>query len=91
VASGKWVIVDGSTIRYSETVQTPEFNLGNGFGRWPDPTHSRHQFLTFISPSEHYRGAILYRIDRAPWVTCRDEKVTYKRAFEILANPEGCW
>lgn len=53
---------------------------------WGAPTYSRHQFLTFLS-----RTPIIWGVSGAPWVGRQDSRVSYRDAFEILADPEKYW
>lgn len=86
IAEGTWAVVNGQTIRFTETVDTPEIHRGTGFGRWPHPTYDRHVFLTVV-PRKPW--AIIFRETPAPWVGARDSTITFKRAFEILEDPAG--
>jgi len=92
---GQWVrlrgSIDGLTIRYTERdLTTPELAMKRGiYGgppQWPNPTYDRHIFLTVI-PGQKW--SILLTLARAPWVGNRDQGITFKRAFEVLADPAG--
>ncbi len=78
--SGVWEPITGNTLRYSETdLPTPE-NLPENW--WPEPTYSRHVFLTFIPGS-----SVILGVASSPWTGRQDTSVTQKRAREILADP----
>jgi hypothetical protein len=78
----------GFTIRYTETHATPERIQEHWY---PGETYDRHQFLTLTPTSAHYRGSVIYRDARAPWIEATDRQITYKLAFEILRNPAAQW
>lgn len=78
IASGEWVAVSGQTIRYTETLETPE---GIPDRWWPGATYDRYVFVTLTL------GGMILGVARAPWVERTDQSVTYKRAFAVLADP----
>lgn len=89
IAAGRWMPVDGKTIRWSRQVSTPDYAREPGrTGRalWPEDTYTQRVFMTFLFGSTH--RSVLVRIDRAPWVEAQDRKVTLDAAENILRNPE---
>lgn len=80
IASGEWTKVGGNTIRYTETCDTPESIPAAWYSH---PTYRRYVFLTFT------HGGPILGVDPCPWVEARNESVTYKRAFAVLADPSA--
>lgn len=85
--TGGWAVVDSVTVRHTWTLRTPEHMRA-----WPSlrpgkpidygPTYDQHVFITATA------GPALLRVCRAPWVGCTDVAVSFKRAREILADPQ---
>lgn len=80
VTNGTWTAVNGNTIRYIETCDTPEIHRGRRVG-WDSPTYTRCVFLTFTA-----RGPIL-GVSRSPWTGRDDSSITYRCAFDVLSDP----
>ncbi len=95
---GQWEISNGSlrgvgtirgpivrvSLRHSEhNVTTPE--TVRELKIWDEPTFSRHVFITVLPFSTGW--TIILGVAHAPWGERRDSTITFKRAFEILANP----
>lgn len=83
----------GFTIRYDERdLATPDWaqkpGIYGGGAPYPFPTYNRMVFLTIVPGEKWY---LSLRVARAPWVGCHDQTVTFKRAFEVLADPAACW
>lgn len=71
------------------------------FATWPEPTHTRAQFLTFtvhrtikhrqgqrLEDAFHVRGNVLYGDAYSPWNGRRDSTISQRAAYEILeASP----
>lgn len=85
----KAVAGHGLTVRYTETLPTPE-----RMRTWPSQhspnlhpydteTYDRHVFLTLV----HTQARPLLRIARAPWVGATDTEISLARALEVLADP----
>jgi hypothetical protein len=84
VREGRWEAINRRTIRFAETVETPRYHYGTGPGEWRHSTYTRHVWLEVVTGQP---WSIFLRVDHGPWVTARDSKVSFKRAFEIIANP----
>lgn len=83
--SGEWELYGrANSIRFKETVPTPEALHGTGFGRWPHPEYDRLIFITIVTGKP---WSIILRVCRAPWIDCIDRTITFKRAFAVLADP----
>lgn len=81
VAGGGWRVVNdpyGVTIRWDSEEKVPAYPDLVG---WDGPYRS-HVFLTLVG-----RRGVILGIGSAPWTGRRDQKVTYRRAFEVLADP----
>ncbi len=87
-ATGPWTVVSSTTVRFTWTLETPA-HMRAWPSLWPGgkpidygPTYDRHVFVTGTARQP------IVRVCRAPWVTCTDVSVSYRRACEILADPE---
>jgi hypothetical protein len=90
VQEGTWSVVPSAyaaVIRLTKTVTTPEANLGDGFGRWPEPTYDRHLFVTLTSQGVIVGDAV------APWIGRHDSTAPYWLVEEMLAasDPWAVW
>jgi hypothetical protein len=91
VAEGTWTVIDGSTIRWMSEPMLPNprmLDAKGQIGGWPgDSEFHRIVFLSFIPRSRPGTGARILGVARAPWVGRMDSPITFKRAFEALADP----
>lgn len=71
----------GATLRWTETVPTPDYHRGTGFGRWEDETYERHVFLTLVA------GKFILGAAPAPWVGRNDSDIPLWLAEAILEDP----
>lgn len=78
IASGAWVAIDGRTMRWDGPVKVAQ---GQGYVGIPDG--STYKPMVFLSTNR------ILGVGSAPWMGRRDSKITYKRAMEIIANPEA--
>ena len=87
----RWKLVAGHglTVRYTETLPTPQ-----RMRTWPSlhspnvhpydtETYDRHVFLTLA----HTQAKPLLRVARAPWMGAIDTEISLARALEVLADP----
>ena len=72
--------VAGLTIRRTSEHETHPANLGDGFGRWPEPTYHSHVFITLVA------GKVILGYSAAPWVSRNDSHVPFWLAEAILAD-----
>ncbi len=79
VDSGRWERLGGG-IRWAQELPTPE-NIPARW--WGAETYKRRVFLNLAG------GRPLIGIDRCPWTERLDTSVSFKRAHEILADPES--
>lgn len=91
VASGTWVPLPGDRIRFTRTLDTPEWARRDyhgwpGSATWPKDTYDQLVFLTVVSGMARPWSIILGTC-RAPGGGRRDQDITFKRAFEILQDP----
>jgi hypothetical protein len=80
-ASG-WAPVPGIglTIRHTDEHETHPANLGQGFGRWPEPTFHSHVFITLVA------GKVILGYAPAPWMGRNDSEISLWLALAILAD-----
>ena len=71
----------GQTWKWRQEVETPK--VIRDHQTWRQRTFWRRLFLTIIGRK------VILRVDRCPWVACRDMDYTNKRALEVIADPEG--
>lgn len=71
----------GATLRWTETVPTPEYHRGDGFGRWPEETYDRHVFITLVA------GKFILGAATAPWMGRSDSDIPLWLAEAILEDP----
>jgi hypothetical protein len=71
----------GATLRFTETVLTPDYHRGDGFGRWPEETYDRHVFMTLVA------GKVILGVATAPWMGRNDREVPLWLAEAILEDP----
>jgi hypothetical protein len=84
LASGAWERISDSvfTIRYSERgLITPEDIRSH---TWRGDTYNRNVFLSIVTGRS---WSLILTVAPAPWVGARDQKVTFKRALAVLADP----
>jgi hypothetical protein len=87
---GTWHTVPsqtGATIRYTRTIETPDYHRGDGFGRWPEATYDRHLFLTLM------RQGVIAGDASAPWMGRSDSPAPYWLVELVLAaeDPLKVW
>lgn len=83
IEESQWMRIDsqyGQSWRYGEWVKTPKTIIELRI--WQEPTHERRVWLMIIGRK------VLLRIDRCPWLACRDISVTNTRALEVIRKPE---
>jgi hypothetical protein len=71
----------GATLRFTETVPTPDYHRGEGFGRWDQDTYDRHVFLTLVA------GKFILGVATAPWMGRSDSDIPLWLAEAILEDP----
>jgi hypothetical protein len=71
----------GATIRFTETVPTPDYHRGTGFGRWDQDTYDRQVFLTLVA------GKFILGVATAPWMGRSDSDIPLWLAEAILEDP----
>jgi len=71
----------GATLRFTETVPTPDYHRGDGFGRWPGETYDRHVFVTMVA------GKVILGVAVAPWMGRNDQEIPLWLTEAILADP----
>lgn len=83
IEEGTWHAVPSHspTIRYTDTQTTHPAQLGDGFGRWPEPNYSRHVFVTLAG------GSVILGVASAPWMGRSDSSIPLWLATEILKDP----
>jgi hypothetical protein len=85
VAEGTWDALPnvGITVRWTRTVPTPGWAKDRRY--WEADTYNRHVFLTL------QRSGVILGVSSAPWMGRRDSHVPYRRAFEVLDNPQAAF
>lgn len=79
-----WVPIDGRTVRRMTERPTPE-DLPPEW--WSEPTYSRLEFLTFTFFDRGRVPLVIYGVAYTPWTGRSDQKVSFKRALELLSQP----
>lgn len=86
VASGAWTVISGDTIRWKSKAMLPDPRLLDRDGKvggWQgDWAYHQIVFLTLIPGRARILG-----LARAPWLERQDINITFKWAFEALADP----
>jgi hypothetical protein len=70
----------GLTIRHTDEHETHPANLGEGFGRWPEPTYHSHTFVTLVA------GKVILGYSAAPWMSRNDSDIPFWLAEAILGD-----
>lgn len=73
-----------SVVRTTEH-QTPE-RIPKSW--WPGETYTSHDWITFLVFDGGAKIVAFYDTSRCPWVVRSDQKISLKRALEILRDPE---
>lgn len=82
--SDTWCVIDPQTIRYTETIVTPDIYSAE---LWAEPTYRRHIFLTLTGTRTRCRA--LLGVVRAPWTGRQDTMISLTRASKVLDSPES--
>lgn len=83
--AGRWTPLEGGTIRWMRELPTP---ADYPKAWWDGPTYHQILFLSVVAPTGSRWSIILGRC-ASPAGGRTDSMITFKRAFEILAHPEG--
>lgn len=83
---GDWVGVPGkaNTLRRTVVHETPAFAIE--YGWWRGETYESHEFITFLFGSRDRVPTVFYKTHRCPWTNGGAQKVSFKKALEILVS-----
>lgn len=88
IADRTWEVLSNRhgmvTLRHMRTADTPEYALGEGFGKWPEPTYFQIVFLTIVQGNT---WSLTSDICRCPWVSNSGGTLTMDTFLAILADP----
>ncbi len=81
-----WKYIGNNTVRRMVEHQTPGFVQQNGW--WAGSTYASLEFMSFVFPLITGRAPkVVHGTSNVPWTTRRDDRISYRRAVELLAQP----
>lgn len=80
-----WTYIGNNTVRRMVEHETPQFAKDAGW--WTPTTYRSLEFLSFVLNGPSRVPHVIYGTCRTAWTGRRDQKITWKRTLELLAQP----
>jgi len=80
-----WQYIGNHTVRRMAEHVTPQFAVDNGWA--PGATYTSLEFLSFVLHGPSRVPTCIYGTCKVPWLMRHDQKISWKRTLELLAEP----